>query len=87
MTFTENGLFLLCMRDIHYFDSKINTCIHLHTICILVRFVQQLNETVMTNSQERQKAIELYKAIAAGKVEGMQIKKRIIKVGSITFLP
>ncbi len=32
-------------------------------------------------------AVELYKAIASGKVEGMQIKKRIIKVGSITFIP
>jgi hypothetical protein len=32
-------------------------------------------------------AVELYKAVAAGKVEGMEIKQRIIKVGSITFLP
>jgi len=41
----------------------------------------------MTKAQQTQKAIELYNAIAAGKVEGIIIRKRIIKVGSITFIP
>ena len=41
----------------------------------------------MTTAQQKQKAIQAYKDIVYGKVEGFRIPKRIIKVGSITFIP
>ena len=46
-----------------------------------------IKEDTMTKSQEKQKAIELYKAIANGKIQGFKIPNRIIKMGSITFIP
>lgn len=40
----------------------------------------------MTKAQQIQNAIESYNAIVNGKVEGLKIPKRTIKVGSIIFI-
>lgn len=41
----------------------------------------------MTKAQKTQKAIAVYKAISDGKIQGFKIPNRIIKFGSITFIP
>lgn len=41
----------------------------------------------MTQAHEKAKAIEAYKNIVAGKVEGVKIyTRKVIKYGSITFI-
>lgn len=40
----------------------------------------------MNNQLEREKAIELYKKISSGKINGLNMVYKRIKVGSITFL-
>lgn len=41
----------------------------------------------MTNTQERQKAIEAYNNIVSGKIEGVKIHAvKVIKMGSIKFI-